>query len=83
MCGGFILKKNLYKQKSEKFLQKLVVIPFSFLLYKIAAKKNARALKILVQSNLYSNYIFGCTCCIVSPNLKRLFYLKIFIDVSI
>jgi hypothetical protein len=37
MCGAFILKQ-IQKQKSEKLLQKLVEIPFSFLLYKIALK---------------------------------------------
>jgi hypothetical protein len=36
MCGVFILKKNLHKQKLEKLLQKFVEI--SFLLYKIALK---------------------------------------------
>jgi hypothetical protein len=38
----------------EKLLKKLVEVHFSFLLYKIA-----RALRILLQSNLYCNYFFG------------------------
>jgi hypothetical protein len=52
MCGVFILKKNLPKKKLEKLLQKLVEIPFSFLLCKIGKKKNARAVSILLQSYL-------------------------------
>jgi hypothetical protein len=28
MCGVFVLKKNLHKQKSEKLLKKLVETPF-------------------------------------------------------
>jgi hypothetical protein len=35
MCGVFILKKQLHKQKLEKLLQKLEIL-FSFLLYKFA-----------------------------------------------
>jgi hypothetical protein len=55
-CGVFILKKNLHKQKSEKLLQKLVGIPFSFLLYKIALK--ASAVRILVQFKFIEQLFF-------------------------
>jgi hypothetical protein len=66
MRDVFILKKNIHKQKSEKLLQKLVETPFSYLHYKIALKlklqlKNARALRILLQSHLQSYFFFGCS----------------------